>query len=338
MESEEREDETSSEESATTSSAPTLSPQREGVPFVGVSRKTANSYEVKIKNKGKTLYYGAYRTPEEAARVFDNAALSLRGRDRARINFPEEHGLPPARKATKPQEMRLRREKPYQEHIDANDTQASLTLVGFRNHPRIREREWDIRNRGESSMMGDLSVSSASSSFSESQLETSYKRIRHVSRSIEPSIKTFGNFIRFSNCGSHDSAYMPRSGGPRKLFKMASRHSQPLTSYQTGWPLALCTTCSGRKEASMAEKRICRPMQSSASVGQRETFYLHRNTTDSFKDTYEKAVSDLTTHALTTEKLGSKLPIFRSIFHSRMFKSSRQSEDTSRENEQMRSP
>ena len=42
-----------------------------------------------------------YKTAEEAAHVFDMQVLKLRG-SRAKVNFPEEHGLPSSRKANKP--------------------------------------------------------------------------------------------------------------------------------------------------------------------------------------------------------------------------------------------
>lgn len=51
--------------------------------------KNKNSWEAQIHYDGKARHIGMYHTPEEAARAYDKKALEL-GRDKSRLNFPEE--------------------------------------------------------------------------------------------------------------------------------------------------------------------------------------------------------------------------------------------------------
>ena len=55
--------------------------------YRGVYRHASGRYQADICVKGKRLYLGCHRTPEDAARVFDRAALFARGAKEAKTNF-----------------------------------------------------------------------------------------------------------------------------------------------------------------------------------------------------------------------------------------------------------
>jgi hypothetical protein len=64
--------------------------------YTGVSwHKRDRLWRVKIKAHGKHICLGNYKSEETAARVFDVAAVILRGGG-ATLNFPDEKGEPPA--------------------------------------------------------------------------------------------------------------------------------------------------------------------------------------------------------------------------------------------------
>lgn len=61
---------------------------RKGKTLKGVSkRKNANRWEAKIRTNGRIIYLGLHKTPEDAARAYDAAALAHFG-DKAVLNFP----------------------------------------------------------------------------------------------------------------------------------------------------------------------------------------------------------------------------------------------------------
>ena len=66
--------------------------------FKGVSPcKQTGRWQVRISANGRNRHIGRYRTAEEAAHAYDDAARDLHG-EFARLNFPEP-GEQPARKA-----------------------------------------------------------------------------------------------------------------------------------------------------------------------------------------------------------------------------------------------
>lgn len=57
--------------------------------YRGVSHKTPNSYQARIKVNGKFKYLGSFKTGAEAAQAYDNAASEHHGAA-AILNFPKE--------------------------------------------------------------------------------------------------------------------------------------------------------------------------------------------------------------------------------------------------------
>lgn len=55
--------------------------------YRGVCRHASGRYQANLRVKGKLLHLGRHRTPEDAARVFDRAALFARGAKQAKTNF-----------------------------------------------------------------------------------------------------------------------------------------------------------------------------------------------------------------------------------------------------------
>lgn len=53
-------------------------------------QKDKNKFCVQLRDKGKLLYFGSFNAPEEAARIYDLAALKYFG-DFAWTNFPKEN-------------------------------------------------------------------------------------------------------------------------------------------------------------------------------------------------------------------------------------------------------
>ncbi|KAG1667233.1 hypothetical protein FOA52_009798 [Chlamydomonas sp. UWO 241] len=111
--------------------------------FRGVCWNKKNKrWQAAINSSGKYLYLGSYDTQEEAGRMFDKAAVRIRGRDKARTNFPSgdyfdangevlvdpqvESLLLEACNPTKQRRTRAKKAKPGDEGVDA----ASVDGVG----------------------------------------------------------------------------------------------------------------------------------------------------------------------------------------------------------------
>eukprot|EP01138_Halocafeteria_seosinensis_P000297 gb/GECG01000305.1/.p1 GENE.gb/GECG01000305.1/~~gb/GECG01000305.1/.p1 ORF type:complete len:327 (+),score=36.11 gb/GECG01000305.1/:1-981(+) len=99
--------------------------RRSPVPFVGVSKKSPHSFEVKIRDKGKTNYIGTFPTAEEAACAYDVTVIRLRGREKALVNFPAKFGLPLDQKAIK---AGLAHRRPSDE-AQASDPNSTTTML-----------------------------------------------------------------------------------------------------------------------------------------------------------------------------------------------------------------
>lgn len=56
--------------------------------FKGVSHRSKNSWQAKIRFDGETIIIGSYSTAEEAARKYDEYALMLYGENNCYLNFP----------------------------------------------------------------------------------------------------------------------------------------------------------------------------------------------------------------------------------------------------------
>jgi hypothetical protein len=63
-------------------------------PYRGVklTKRSRNSWQAAIRRDGKSVYLGSFRSPEDAARAYDAAAIEEFG-EFARLNFPAVRAL-----------------------------------------------------------------------------------------------------------------------------------------------------------------------------------------------------------------------------------------------------